>query len=97
MKSQAVVFRELCVSLLLSVVTTPAFAQATGGLQKAKGFLQSIEQNLTTFIPIIAVISGLILVVCYWFRIVEKETFGRWIVGLIIAGSIGEIVAMFLS
>lgn len=94
MKTQAVVFRALFVALLLSAVTAPAFA---GGLQKAKGFLQSIQQNLTTFIPIIAVISGLILVVCYWFRVVEKETFGRWIVGLIIAGSITEIVAMFVT
>lgn len=80
--------------LLAALFATTAHAQ---GLQKAQGFLTTLRDNLTTFVPIIAVIAGLILVIMYWFRVVEKETFMRWIVGLIIAGSITEIVAMFVS
>lgn len=80
--------------LLTTFFSTAASAQ---GLTKAQGFLTTIQTNLTTFIPIIAVIAGLILVIMYWFRVVEKDTFMRWIVGLIIAGSITEIVALFVS
>lgn len=93
MKASTVTLRNI-VFLLALLASTAADAQ---GLQKAQGFLTSIQTNLTTFIPIIAVIAGLILVVMYWFHVIEKQGFMRWIIGLIIAGSVAEIVAMFVS
>lgn len=81
-------------SLLLTFIAADAHAQ---GLAKAKGFLTSLKDNLMTFIPIIAICAGLILVILYWFNIIQKEGFIKWIVGLIIAGSIAEIVALFVT
>ncbi|MDO0860598.1 TrbC/VirB2 family protein [Xanthomonas campestris pv. campestris] len=81
-------------SIFLVLAASDAQAQ---GLTKAKGFLTSLKENMLAFIPIIAVIAGLILVALYWFDIIRKDSFIKWIVGLIIAGSISEIVALFVT
>jgi len=78
----------------LTFLAIPA-AQAQG-LAKATSFIENIRDQLTTWIPIIAVIAGLLLVVGYWFNMIQKDTFIKWLVGLIIAGSILEIVALFV-
>jgi len=70
-------------------------AQAQG-LAKATSFIENIRDQLTIWIPIIAVIAGLLLVVGYWFNMIQKDTFIKWLVGLIVAGSILEIVALFV-
>ncbi|OOX22852.1 conjugal transfer protein [Xanthomonas campestris pv. azadirachtae] len=80
-------------SLLLATVAADADAQ---GLAKAKGFLNSLKDNLLAFVPIIAICAGLVLVILYWFNVIQKEGF-KWIVGLIIAGSVAEIVALFVT
>ncbi|MBV6800007.1 TrbC/VirB2 family protein [Xanthomonas euvesicatoria] len=81
-------------SLLLATVAADADAQ---GLAKAKGFLNSLKDNLLAFVPIIAICAGLVLVILYWFNVIQKEGFIKWIVGLIIAGSVAEIVALFVT
>ncbi|MBV6851724.1 TrbC/VirB2 family protein [Xanthomonas euvesicatoria] len=81
-------------SLLLAIVAADADAQ---GLAKAKGFLNSLKDNLLSFVPIIAICAGLVLVILYWFNVIQKEGFIKWIVGLIIAGSVAEIVALFVT
>lgn len=81
-------------SLLLAFIAADAHAQ---GLTKAKGFLTTLKDNILAFIPIIAVLAGLVLVILYWFNVIQKEGFIKWIVGLIIAGSVAEIVALFVT
>jgi len=93
----AIIFRRsastIFVSLMLALVSSMAQAQ---GLSKTTSFLENIRDQLTLWIPIIAVIAGLLLVIAYWFHMIQKDTFIRWLVGLIIAGSILEIVALFV-
>jgi len=80
-------------ALFFALITPMVHAQ---GLSKATSFLENIRDQLTLWIPIIAVIAGLVLVIAYWFNMIQKDTFIRWLVGLIIAGSILEIVALFV-
>ena len=80
---------------LLSLLFAPAaFAQ---GLSEARGFLQTIQDELTTIVPIVAVIGILLAAAGYWFNIVQKDTFIKILVGLIIAGSAVQIVAIFMT
>ncbi len=58
---------------------------------------KSIEELFrASLVPIIAICAGLVLVILYWFNVIQKEGFIKWIVGLIIAGSVAEIVALFV-
>lgn len=77
---------------LLMVLTSPAVA--AGGLAKAQSTLQMIKDNLELILPIAAVIIGLIIVVLYMAEIMRKDDMVRWLIGLVIAGSIGEIVVL---
>lgn len=84
----------LASSLILAFIAADAHAQ---GLTKGKGFLNALKDNLQVFIPIIGTYAGLVLVILYWFNVIRKEGFINWIVGLMIAGSVGEIVALFVT
>lgn len=77
---------------MLMVLATPAMA--AGGLAKAQSTLQMIKDNLELILPIAAVIIGLIIVVLYMAEIMRKDDMVRWLIGLVIAGSIGEIVVL---
>lgn len=77
---------------LLMMLTSPAVA--AGGLAKAQSTLQMIKDNLELILPIAAVIIGLIIVVLYMAEIMRKDDMVRWLIGLVIAGSIGEIVVL---
>lgn len=77
---------------MLMVLTSPAMA--AGGLAKAQSTLQMIKDNLELILPIAAVIIGLIIVVLYMAEIMRKDDMVRWLIGLVIAGSIGEIVIL---
>ncbi|MBD4872872.1 hypothetical protein GUF86_01890, partial [Xanthomonas citri pv. citri] len=82
---------------LAPLLATARSGGITQGLAKAKGFLNSLKDNLLSFVPIIAICAGLVLVILYWFNVIQKEGFIKWIVGLIIAGSVAEIVALFVT
>lgn len=97
MKGFARNFRACQVSViaaLLTVSTSPAFA--AGGLAKARGFAISIRDELVFWTPIIAVAAGLLLCMAYWLRMVQKDAFVNWLIGLVVAGSVVEIVALFI-
>lgn len=79
---------------LASLGLAPTAFAATGGLAKAQTTLQMIKDNLELILPIAAVIIGLIIVVLYMAEIMRKDDMVRWLIGLVIAGSIGEIVAL---
>ena len=77
--------------LAMLVATQPAFAQ---GLGRARGFLGTFRDEVLLFVPIVAVISLVLLALGYANKFVEKDTFVRWGVGLLIGGSATELVAM---
>lgn len=81
--------------LALAVAATES-ANAQG-LQKAKGILDTIKSELLTIIPVAAVVILVCLAIGYAGRFMEKDTFVRWGIGVIIAGSASEIVAMLMK
>lgn len=76
------------------LLAQPASAQ---GLQKARGILETLQQELTTIIPIAAAVILLLLGIAYAGRFIEKDTFVRWCIGVIIAGSAVQITAMLFN
>lgn len=82
-------------AVLLSMLFAPAVHAQ--GLSKAKGFLETLRDELTTIVPIVAVIAIILAGAAYWFNIVQKETFIKILVGLIIVGSAAQIVAIFMG
>lgn len=76
------------------LTAAPAYAS---GLDQAQTFLTTLKSQLTTIIPIVAVISMLVLGVMYANGMVRKETLVHWFIGVILAGSATEIVALFFS
>lgn len=78
-------------SMLLSMS-----AQAAG-LQKAKGVLELIKTEILSIVPVIAVIALIGLGIGYAMNSIQKETFARWAVGLIIVGSAAQITSMLLT
>lgn len=67
-------------------------AMAAEGLAKGQSTLQMIKDKLELILPIAAFSIGLIIVVLYMAEIMRKDDMVRWLIGLVIAGSIGEIV-----
>lgn len=84
------------VALSLVVTTEVAMAQ-TGGLAKAKSVMESFKTELTDIIPTVAVIALLALGIGYATKFVEKDTFVRWAIGIIIAGSAAQLTALFFT
>lgn len=95
-KSKAVAGKAASVALTVAVTTEVAMAQ-TGGLNKAKGVMESFKTELTDIIPTIAVIALLALGIGYATKFVEKDTFVRWGIGIIIAGSAAQLTALFFT
>ncbi|NCT81369.1 TrbC/VirB2 family protein [Pseudomonas stutzeri] len=95
-KVTAAANKVFAVALSLVVTTEVAMAQ-TGGLAKAKGVMESFKVELTDIIPTIAVIALLALGIGYATKFVEKDTFVRWAIGIIIAGSAAQLTALFFT
>lgn len=89
------ILRNLWVAMPASVLAvSPAAAQ---GLQKARSVLEILQDELTTVVPVIAAITLLCLGVAYAGRFIEKDTFARWAIGVIIAGSAVQITSMLFT
>lgn len=95
-RSKAAANKAFSAALTLAVTTEVAMAQ-TGGLSKAKGVMESFKAELTDIIPTIAVIALLALGIGYATKFVEKDTFVRWGIGIIIAGSAAQLTALFFT
>ena len=81
----------------LSVFTFLTIEAHAQGLAKAKGILEIIKTEILSIVPIIAVIALIGLGVGYAMNSVQKETFARWAVGLIIVGSAAQITTMLIG
>lgn len=84
----------LFVLFSFSLLSTESHAT---GLQKAKGVLDIIKTEILSIVPIVAVIALIGLGIGYALNSVQKETFMRWAVGLIIVGSAAQITSMLLG
>ncbi|WP_273720594.1 MULTISPECIES: VirB2 family type IV secretion system major pilin TrwL [unclassified Bartonella] len=77
-------------------VSHTAYAQKT--LKNAETALKNLQNDLTgKIIPVAAAIILLCLAIGYAGRYIEKDTFIRWAIGVVIAGSAAELVAMLFK
>ncbi|ATP12983.1 hypothetical protein BHOIPH791_06380 [Bartonella henselae] len=85
-------------TITVFVIAHPVCAQAQqGGLTNAKKALEDFKKQLDIIIPIAAAVILLCLAIGYAGRYIEKDTFVRWSVGVIIAGSAAELAGMLFK
>ncbi|MET3589174.1 hypothetical protein ABID23_000244 [Bartonella silvatica] len=77
-------------------MTHPLCAQAQG-LKNAKDALDKFRAELNTIIPVAAAIILLGLAIGYAGRYIEKGTFVRWAIGVVIAGSAVELAKLLFE
>ncbi|WP_375666181.1 VirB2 family type IV secretion system major pilin TrwL [Bartonella sp. TT121SHDZB] len=78
------------------VMSNPVYAQKT--LEKAKTALETLQNDLIThIIPVAAAVILLCLAIGYAGRYIEKDTFIRWAIGVIIAGSATQLARLLFT
>ncbi|WP_429137160.1 VirB2 family type IV secretion system major pilin TrwL [Bartonella heixiaziensis] len=81
-------------AVTLFFITHPAYAK----LENAKKALDTLKKNLIDdIIPIAAAVILLCLAIGYAGRYIEKDTFVRWAIGVVIAGSATQIATMLFK
>ncbi|WP_039760683.1 VirB2 family type IV secretion system major pilin TrwL [Bartonella queenslandensis] len=66
-------------------------------LKNAKDVLNKFKTELIGLIPIAAAVILLCLAIGYAGRYIEKDTFVRWAIGVVIAGSASELAALLFT
>ncbi|CAP44046.1 TrbC/VirB2 family protein [Bordetella petrii] len=79
---------------LLLGIHQVAFAQSIGGLSRAQTTLQTLRDNLDVILPIAAIIIGVIIFVLYSAEVMRKDDAIRWGIGVLLAGSVAELVVL---
>lgn len=82
------------INTLILLLFSAAVSAQTGGLTKGKTALQFLLDNLLIILPLAAVIIGIIIAVLYSAEIMRKDDAVRWVTGVLLAGSVAEIVVM---
>ncbi|WP_273759184.1 VirB2 family type IV secretion system major pilin TrwL [Bartonella sp. ML70XJBT.G] len=81
-------------AVIVFFMAHPAYAE----LKHAKNALEKLKQDLIkNIIPVAAAIILLCLAIGYAGRYIEKDTFIRWAIGVVIAGSATQLVAMLFK
>ncbi|WP_406604061.1 VirB2 family type IV secretion system major pilin TrwL [Bartonella gliris] len=75
------------------LMTHPAYAQ----LANATKALDELKKELLKIIPIAAAVILLCLAIGYAGRYIGKDTFVRWAIGVVIAGSASEIATLLFG
>ncbi|WP_208440199.1 VirB2 family type IV secretion system major pilin TrwL [Bartonella raoultii] len=86
----------IAISALISAffITHPAYA----ALDKAKTALETLYNDIfQNIIPVAAAVILLGLAIGYAGRYIEKDTFIRWAVGVVVAGSTVQLVKMLFG
>ncbi|KEC55946.1 VirB2 family type IV secretion system major pilin TrwL [Bartonella koehlerae] len=74
-------------------MTHPVYAQKT--LANAKKALETLQKDLIShIIPVAAAVILLCLAIGYAGRYIEKDTFIRWAIGVVVAGSATQLANM---
>ncbi|WP_406604063.1 VirB2 family type IV secretion system major pilin TrwL [Bartonella gliris] len=85
-------------AMTVFLMTHPVCAQAQQNtLSKAQGVLNTFQTELGKIIPIAAAIILLGLAIGYAGRYIGKDTFIRWAIGVVIAGSATQIANMLFK
>ncbi|EJF78530.1 hypothetical protein MCO_00714 [Bartonella sp. DB5-6] len=84
------------VAITVFFMAHPLWVQAQN-LNKAKTALTTFQTELDKIIPVAAAVILLCLAIGYAGRYIEKDTFIRWAIGVVIAGSTAELTAMLFT
>ncbi|MGF7157144.1 VirB2 family type IV secretion system major pilin TrwL [Bartonella heixiaziensis] len=83
-------------AIAVFLMDSPVYSQkALGNAEKALKGLQ--DELIDKIIPIAAAVILLCLAIGYAGRYIEKDTFVRWAIGVVIAGSAVQITKMLFS
>ncbi|WP_375655814.1 VirB2 family type IV secretion system major pilin TrwL [Bartonella sp. MR63HLJHH] len=84
-------------ALTVSFMAHPICAQAQV-LNKAKTALDALKKDLIdSIIPVAAAVILLCLAIGYAGRYIGKDTFVRWAIGVVVAGSATQLVTMLFN
>lgn len=81
---------------LAALVLFAIKAQAAG-LSQASSIMSTLQSNLTTLIPVVATVALMLIGLFYGMRMMHKDGFVHWFIGILIAGSAAEITAMIFG
>ncbi|QEE08209.1 TrwL5 protein [Bartonella kosoyi] len=84
-------------ALTVFFMTHPVYAQAATYLKHGKGALDKLQTDLNIIIPIAAAVILLCLAIGYAGRYIGKDTFVRWSVGVVIAGSAAQLANLLFK
>ncbi|UNE54084.1 VirB2 family type IV secretion system major pilin TrwL [Bartonella machadoae] len=77
-------------------ISSPVYASKN--LDTAKGALTNLQKELTgKIIPVAAAVILLCLAIGYAGRYIEKDTFVRWAIGVVIAGSATQLATLLFT
>lgn len=80
--------------VLAMIAASPAYA---AGPSQATTVLNTLKENLTTIVPIAATVALMLCGLLYAMRMMHKDTFVHWFIGILIVGSAAEITSMIIS
>ncbi|WP_208440082.1 VirB2 family type IV secretion system major pilin TrwL [Bartonella raoultii] len=84
--------------LTVFFMNSSAYAQAQAvTLKKGEAALTALEKDLNVIIPIAAAVILLCLAIGYAGRYIGKDTFVRWSVGVVVAGSATQLVNLLFK
>ncbi|WP_375626642.1 VirB2 family type IV secretion system major pilin TrwL [Bartonella sp. PS17NMGDW] len=78
-------------------MNSSAHAQNAKVLTNAKTALTDLQADLKVIIPIAAAVILLCLAIGYAGRYIGKDTFVRWAIGVVIAGSATQLVTLLFK
>ncbi|UNF38674.1 VirB2 family type IV secretion system major pilin TrwL [Bartonella krasnovii] len=83
-------------ALTVFFMNNSAYAQVKH-LANAKKALDGLQEDLKIIIPLAAGVILLCLAIAYAGRYIEKSTFIRWAVGVVIAGSATQLATLLFN
>ncbi|UTO28300.1 VirB2 family type IV secretion system major pilin TrwL [Bartonella harrusi] len=87
----------IAATITVFFISNPVYAQQAT-LDKAQKALEALKKDLIDkIIPLAAAVILLCLAIGYAGRYIEKDTFVRWAIGVVIAGSAAEIATMLFK
>ncbi|WP_375644423.1 MULTISPECIES: VirB2 family type IV secretion system major pilin TrwL [unclassified Bartonella] len=78
-------------------INNSAYAANASVLTNAEKALEGLQGDIQKIIPIAAAIILLCLAIGYAGRYIEKDTFVRWAIGVVIAGSAAQLVSLLFK
>ncbi|WP_375675486.1 VirB2 family type IV secretion system major pilin TrwL [Bartonella sp. CL100XZDX] len=83
-------------ALTVFFMTNPTCVQAAS-LSTAQKALEELQKDLKAIIPLAAAVILLCLAIAYAGRYIGKDTFVRWAIGVVIAGSAAELANLLFK